>query len=244
MAAFGNADRAEFEDRPVTEQFMLAAPQFAPRPIQAWAFKSLYRNAGLFRRLGVHRPKGIEKDTRGSIRWVDGSGREMPVNTRRSGWRMSKATWGYDLVSLNHYAVRSAESFLVKSERGRANHTTREQGEAYWFRMNHNAAEDSSIRRLDAVREAETAALLVLPGVASAHTRAVAWHRNRISELKTDPDFATLYAAITSPRMQNLSRMATKFGANVHHLGPQVIPDDIAARDPREKFFFTVDFTL
>ena len=240
---FGNSDRREFVDRPVTELFTRAAPPFAPRPIQAWAFKSLYRNAGLFRRLGVHRPKGIVKETQGGIRWIDGSGRELPPNIRRSAWRMSKATWGYDLVSLNHYAVRSAESFLVKNQRGRPNHTTREQGQAYWFRMNHNAVEDTSIRHRDAAREKEKAALLRLPGVAEAHENSVLWHKNQIAQLKTVPTYATLFAEITSSRLQNLSRMATNFGANVHHLGPQVIPEEIALRDPQERFFFTVDLT-
>lgn len=40
----------------------------------------------------------------------------------RNGWRSTIETYGYDLVQLNHYAVRSAESFLVKRDRGRVNH--------------------------------------------------------------------------------------------------------------------------
>ncbi|NNE78977.1 MAG: glycosyltransferase family 2 protein [Silicimonas sp.] len=238
---FGNADRHRFEDRPVTELFPHAAPQYAPRPLQAWAFKTIYRNAGLFRRMGVHRPKGVDKAAQGQMRWVDGSGRGIPANTWRACWRVSKANWGYDMVSINHYAVRSAESFLVKRDRGRVNHTTRDQGEAYWFRMNHNAEEDRSIRRLDAARAAEMDRLLALPGVADAHRAAVDWHRDRIKTLLADPDHAALYASITSPRLENLSRMTTRFGARVHFLGPHLIPDEIAERDPKEDFFFTVE---
>ena len=235
---FGNADRHGFEDRPVTRLFPLAAPEYAPRPLQAWAFKSLYRNAGLFRRMGVHRPKGAVREA--GLVWVDGAGRPLAPAVRRGAWRMSAAQWGYGLVTLNHYAVRSAESFLVKRERGRVNHTEREQGAAYWFRMNHNAEEAPSIRRHDARVAAEKAALLALPGVADAHEAAVAWHRSRIAALRGMPDYALLYDEITSPRMERLSRMATKFGMAVHMAGPHVIPDEVANRDSADDFFWTV----
>lgn len=238
---FGNADLDEFEDTPVTQRFTRAAPAYAPRPLQAWAFKTLYRNAGLFRRLGVHRPKGLEPATQDQMRWIDGSGRDIPANTWRSCWRMSKANWGYDLVTLNHYAVRSAESFLVKRDRGRVNHVDRDQGAAYWFRMNHNAEEETSIQRYaDPVAE-EKARLMALPGVAEAHAVSVAWHQKRISALKAQPDHARLFDLITSPKLRKLSRIATYFGANVHYYGPHVIPDEIADRDPTKPFFFTVE---
>ena len=238
---FGNADQIAFQDEPVTERFTQAAPAFASRPLQAWAFKSLYRNAGLFRRLGVHRPKGLQPATQSHIRWVDGRGKDIPPNTWRACWRVSKANWGYDLVTLNHYAVRSAESFLIKRDRGRVNHVDRDQGAAYWFRMNHNAEEETSIHRHAKNVAAEKARLLALPGVAAAHAASVAWHKSRIEKLKSDPDHAELFAKITSPKLQKLSRMATFFGANVHYFGPDTIPDEIAERDPAEPFFFTVD---
>ncbi len=237
---FGNADRHHFEDAPVTERFTRCAPEYAPRPLQAWAFKTIYRNAGLFRRLGVHRPKGLVKGFRDSLVWVDANGNTLPPVIWDRAWRMSKAQWGYANATLNHYAVRSAESFLVKRDRGKVNRTRREQGLAYWFRMNHNAEEDRSIQRLAPRVAREKAALLTLPGVAEAHARSVNWHESRIAELKADPDHAEIYGQITSPRMERLSRMATCFGANVHLLGPQVIPDEIAAHDPSEPFFWSV----
>ncbi len=237
---FGNADQHGFEDRPVTERFTRCAPEFAPRPLQAWAFKTLYRNAGLFRRLGVHRPKGLVKEVGNALVWVDANGSPLPPVIWDKAWRMSKAQWGYTHATVNHYAVRSAESFLVKRDRGKVNRTEREQGLAYWFRMNHNAEENLSIRRLQPRVDQEKSALLALPGVREAHERSVAWHKARITALKADPDYVTIFEQITSPRMEHLSRMATYFGANVHLLGPQVIPDDIAGRDPSEPFFWSV----
>lgn len=240
---FGNADRTGFEDEPVVRQFTRCAPEYAPRPLQAWAFKTLYRNAGLFRRLGVHRPKGLDRAFRDSLVWVDATGAHLPPAIWDKAWRMSKAHWGYTHATLNHYAVRSAESFLVKRERGKVNRTSREQGLAYWFRMNHNAEEDRSILRISDKVAAEKSALLSLPGVAAAHEAAVHWHRERCAALRADPDYAALFEAITSPRMQHLSRIATNFGSNVHLLGPEVIPDDVAARDPSVPFYWTVKAT-
>lgn len=237
---FGNADRHGFEDRPVAEQFTRCAPEYAPRPLQAWAFKTLYRNEGMFRRLGVHRPKGLVRDFRDTLVWVDADGKRLPPVIWDKAWRMSKAQWGYGLATLNHYAVRSAESFLVKRDRGKVNRTRREQGLAYWFRMNHNADEDRSILRLSERVAAEKASLLALPGVCAAHDRAVAWHRDRIAVLRADPDYAAFYDQITSPRMEHLSRIATNFGANVHLVGPEVIPDEIAFHDPETPFYWTV----
>ncbi|MCG6883017.1 MAG: glycosyltransferase family 2 protein [Silicimonas sp.] len=238
---FGNSGIHRFEDRPVAGQFTLAAPEFAPRPQQAWAYKTLYRNAGLFRRLGVHRPKGLNAGFRETLNWVDATGTALPPVIWDRAWRANKAQWGYTHAAVNHYSVRSAESFLVKSERGKVNRTGRKQGLAYWFRMNHNAVEDRSILRLADRVAAEKASLLALPGVRDAHEEAVAWHRARIAHLAAQPEFSELYRQITSPRMEHLSRMATCFGEHVHIAGPQVIPDEIAARDPSVPFFWTVN---
>ncbi len=237
---FGNADRHGFDDIPVTEQFTRCAPEYAPRPLQAWAFKTLYRNEGLFRRLGVHRPKGMARDFRDTLNWVDAIGRPLPPAIRDKAWRMSKGQWGYSLATLNHYAVRSAESFLVKRDRGKVNRTRRDQGLAYWFRMNHNAEEDRTVQALADRVAAEKSALMALPGVRAAHEEAVGWHRSRIATLLSDPDYAEFFARITSPRMEHLSRIATYFGANVHLAGPEVIPDDIAATEAGKPFYWTV----
>lgn len=236
---FGNGDRERFDPRPVTEQFRLAAPRYAPRPLQAWGFKTLYRNNGLFRRLGVHRPRGLNVRQAADLRWADGAGRPMPPYTWTHGWRMTQESWGYDLGQINHYAVRSAESFLVKRARGRVNHTSRGQGPAYWFRMNHNQEEDTSISRYAAPAAEARAALMALPGVPELHEAAVTWHRERIEELRqSDAAFLDL---ITSDRMKRLSRLTTHFGMRVFLEGPHVIPDEIAARDPGDDFFFTID---
>ncbi len=238
---FGNSDIHEYRDRPVIAQFTRCAPQFARKPHQAWGFKTLFRQLGIFKKLGVHRPKGLRPQLWDRIAWVNGSGQPLPRQMYRNAWRSTTETYGYDLVTLNHYAVRSAESFLVKRDRGRVNHVDRDQGLAYWFRMNNNAQEDRSIGRMLPAMQAELDRLMADPEIAAAHAHAVARHRAKIAELRATDSHARFYADLTSPRMERLSRLHAHFGANVFLAGPDVIPDEIAARDPDETFFFSVD---
>ncbi|GAA0285420.1 glycosyltransferase family 2 protein [Rhodovulum strictum] len=238
---FGNGDIHCFDDAPVIAQFTRCAAEMTRKPHQAWGFKTLFRNVGLFRKLGVHRPKGLTPQHLDRIAWVNGSGQPIPRGMYRSAWRSTAETVGYDLVQLNHYAVRSAESFLVKRDRGRVNHVERDQGLAYWFRMNHNAEEDRSIQRMIPAMETERAGLLADPAIAAAHADCVAAHRAKIAELRARPDQAAFHAALTGPRMQLLSRMLGHFGTNVFLAGPESIPDAVVQTDPAPGFFFTVE---
>ncbi|NQY58984.1 glycosyltransferase family 2 protein [Cognatishimia sp.] len=238
---FGNSDQHAFHDQPIIGDFSRCAAEMTRKPHQAWGFKTLYRNLGIFKKLGVHRPKGLKPQLWEQINWVNGSGKPMPKSTFRNAWRSTKATVGYDLVTLNHYAVRSAESFLVKRDRGRVNHVDRDQGLAYWFRMNHNLQEDLSIQRMLPALKAEMDRLLTDPEIAEMHEACVAAHRAKIDELKATPNYAAFYETLTGDRMQNLSRKLQHFGANVFLAGPDVVPDEIAFEDHPEGFFFTVE---
>jgi Glycosyl transferase family 2 len=237
---FGNADVHAYEDRFLIDQFTMAAPEMVRKPHQAWGFKTLFRTIDIYKKLGVHRPKGLRPDLWDQVRWLNGSGREMPREMFRNGWRSTTDTYGYDWVSLNHYAVRSAESFLVKRDRGRVNHTDRDQGLNYWFRMNFNMVEDRSIQRMIPLARAEYDRLLADPAIRAAHDAAVAAHRAKIAELRARPDQAAFYAELTGPRMQALSRILHVFGSSVFDAGPQVIPPDLHERALPEGFYFTV----
>lgn len=240
---FGNSDVHDYVDLPITEQFLRCAPEFARKPHQAWGFKTLFQNIGLFKKMGVHRPKGLNPQLWEDINWVNGSGQPMPREMFRNGWRSTTDTYGYDLVQLNHYAVRSAESFLVKRDRGRVNHVDRDQGLAYWFRMNNNAEEDLSIqKRLPMMRDA-LARLMADPEIADAHQAAVAAHRAKIDALRSTENYAKFHAELTGRRLEKLSRLHAHFGSNVFLSGPQVVPDEVLFREPDEDWFFTVEPT-
>ncbi|OBY25692.1 glycosyltransferase family 2 protein [Leisingera sp. JC1] len=237
---FGNNDVRDFSGGLITREFTRCAHEVTRKPHQAWGFKTLFRNNSIFKKLGVHRPKGLKPQLWEDIRWVNGSGQDMPREMFRNGWRSSMSTYGYDLVQLNHYAVRSAESFLVKRDRGRVNHVDRDQGLSYWFRMNNNAEDERSIHRMIPALEAEMARLLSDPDIAAAHEFSCRKHREKIEELKPRDDMQELFRELTSEKLCKLSRMHAHFGANVFLSGPGVIPDEVAEKEPGSDFWFTV----
>lgn len=67
---FGNADVHEFDDRPIIQQFTQCAPEVIRKPHQAWGFKTLFRTIGVFKKLGVHRPKGLKPQLVDDIVWL------------------------------------------------------------------------------------------------------------------------------------------------------------------------------
>lgn len=199
---FGNRGIHAYEDVWQTEVFTACAPRYLPKPRLGWGFKSFYRPDGPFRKLGVHRPLGLDEARAHEVRWVNGAGRVMPERVlRKNEWFSRKDTIGYDLVTLNHYVLRSAESFLVKRQRGRINHVDQDQGLAYWASRNYATETDTSIHaRLPRAR-ARLAELMADRELAELHAAAVAWHRGRIDALLAEPEYRALYAAITDPTL-------------------------------------------
>ncbi len=240
---FGNGDVEEFRDELITERFTNCAPLMTRKPHQAWGFKTLFRNIGLFKKLGVHRPKGLKPQLVEQINWVNGSGARMPKEEYRNAWRSTVQTVGYNLVTLNHYALRSAESFLVKRDRGRVNHVDRDQGLAYWFRMNNNAEQDRSIYRMLPALRAEMDLMLADPDIAAAHAYSVARHRARIDELKAAPKYSAFYGDLTGDRLRRLSKMHAHFGSSVFLAGPECIPEAALSPDIAPDYFYSVPKT-
>jgi len=224
---FGNGFVRAYEDRFITEQFTRCAPQKARRPHQAWGFKTAFRDIGIYERLSVHRPKGVVEERRGEINWVDSNGRPMREAVHDSGWRASVHNWGYGLVTLNHYALRSSESYLVKKERGRVNHVDRDQGLAYWFRMNHNVEEDTSIAPKLPGAHAEFDRMMSDPDVNAAHEECVLMHRAKIIRLRSLPEYEGLLEKVESRRMQNLSLMTPQFSNAIFAEGPGAVPQEV-----------------
>ncbi len=240
---FGNSDLEHFSDDHTIRMHTKCAHQNTPKPHQAWGFKTLFRNVGLYKKLGVHRPKGLRPQLWDQISWVNGSGQPMPKSEFRNAWRSTSDTYGYDLVSLNHYAVRNAASFLVKRDRGRVNHVDRDQGEAYWFRMNNNATEDLSIQKRIPLMEEKLKKLMGDPEIAAQHRKCVRAHQKKIKKLMTIPAQREFYALLTSERMAKLSRMHQYFGASVFLAGPVSVPDEIVDADHPDDFEFAVKRT-
>jgi hypothetical protein len=205
---FGHSGVTALADLPVMAQFTHAAPRHCPKPHIAWGFKTLVRGDGAYAKLSCHRPQKPDPARADGILWVNGSGQPMPATFRDRGWRSDLATIGYDLVQLNHYALRSAESFLVKRQRGRALHVDRTIGLNYWIRMDWSHETDRSALRHLPRMQAERDRLMADAPLAALHAAAVDWHRAKAAELRAMPEFAELYAQATALRLTPLERAA------------------------------------
>ena len=205
---FGHNGIARLRDAPVIDQFDMAAPKYCPKPHTVWGFKTLFRNIGAYHKLSCHRPNKLAEGYEDKVRWVNGSGQDMTEDVLKNGWRNSKKTIGYDLVQLNHYALRSAESFLIKRQRGRALHVDRSIGLNYWVRMDWSVHRDITIKRNLPRLRSEMARLMADDQLAYWHRTGLDWHRARAQELRAQPEFEELFAQAISLSLTETERVA------------------------------------
>ena len=189
---FGHGGVAGFRDQPVTAQFQHCAPARMLHPIAATFFKSLFRPAA-FRQPGVHRPARRADHV---PLMVDGSGRPLPPVVAGNDGRLSLIgiDGGRQLAELHHYSLRSAESFVVKSDRGLPNRTDKRIDLRYWVERNFNAEHNAAALTHAPALAAEIAALKALPGVAALHEAACDWHRAAFARAFATPAGYQLYA--------------------------------------------------
>jgi hypothetical protein len=194
---FGNAGVVRYEEGFLTDQFTRAAADRTRRPPQAWGFKTMFHRE-LWEHIGVHRPKRPTVGTFEALAWVNGSGEPMPERYLAGSWRSGPDSVGYELVQLNHYALKSCESYLVKKARGRAHHGGGALGLDYWQKMNQTRIEDRSI---DAIRPAKAAIhdeLLSDPELRRLHAICCDNHRKAIRELHAQPESRVLFDSLSA----------------------------------------------
>ncbi len=176
-----------FEDKPVISQFLRSHNPDLWGADTSIEVKTLVRKDFPINYYGAHRPfHNIDLPRPQQPAWTDGSGRNIPwqfrkrENKRRI--RAFPAKGVRDFATLNHYALRSLDSYLVKNDRGDVNREYRVFDDTYWRERNDNSYFDDSILRYADQLATETEALKSLPGVRDLHDTAVALHRQRCAE--------------------------------------------------------------
>ena len=193
---FGNADQVRYEDKPITETFVKAAPLDMPWPWRSAMFKTLYRNDGTYRKLGVHRPRDPDPDRIKDAQWYDGEGRVLDdqFKTRRIFSNYGRSN--HALVQLNHYALGAMESYVLKADRGRAVHTEHLLGLDYWVERNFNIETDTSIHAIAPRSHPILNDLKSDPTLGPLHDAAVSWRRSRFEKLLLQEPFRALFARL------------------------------------------------
>jgi len=198
---FANDGVGNYVDAPVIAQFQRSHNPDIWCGDVAIEVKSLVRRDFPLQYYGAHRPffkKTLAADKRPT--WTDGSGREVPhkflvaANTRRI--RRFPAQGARAHATLNHYALRSLDSYLVKNDRGDVNRENRAFDDTYWRERNDPAFEDTSIQRyLPALTQA-LEALKSDPEIRALHDDCVARHRARRDALLTQDSYRDMRTAL------------------------------------------------
>ncbi|MFQ6548734.1 glycosyltransferase family 2 protein [Aestuariibius sp. 2305UL40-4] len=171
QVVFGNAGIQEFVDAPVTMQFFRRfdfsgdSPRLYP---MMFGLKTLAHNRGdIYSRFTNHIPR-LKKPIDPGLIWMDGGGkpvdprflnsqtRSYPVYMHRSKdpktGKVQKTRKLYDaggpthdLGYVNHYALKSLESFVVQSRRGDAVNPEIRRDVSYWRSYDRNDVEDRTI---------------------------------------------------------------------------------------------------
>lgn len=205
---FGHNGVTTLQDEFVIDQFDGAAPKFCPKPHTVWGFKTMFRNLGAYQKISCHRPNKLVEDRRDQVKWINGSGRDMTREAIDKGWRSSVKSIGYDMIQLNHYALRSAESYLVKRQRGRALHVDRSIGLNYWIRMDWSDNRDITIKRNLPRLQDEYDRLMQDADLRKWHEFGRDWHRRKADELHGIEEFSDLYNQALKIRLTETERVA------------------------------------
>lgn len=190
---FGSAGVVDWNRAPVTEQYLMAAPQTWNK---GWGVKTLFAFDAEFWKLGIHRPKMKTKHIKtsfpDSVKWLTGSGIEMEDYFKFRGWRSISRTVGYDWVQLSHYAIKSVDSYAIRKMRGNVNNKADKYNSDYWSLQDRNEVKDDTMLRYSVRRREIVAQLLQDPDLNQLHLAALLRAETRLEELRKTDEYHQL----------------------------------------------------
>ena len=208
---FGSGGIVEWSRAPVTEQYLMAAPTTWNK---GWGVKTLFTFDADYWKLGIHRPKiknrHIDTPFPDTVHWLNGSGLPMEDYFKFRGWRSITRTVGYDWVQLNHYAVKSVDSYAIRKMRGNVNNKKDKYNSDYWSLQDRNEVRDETMLRYSDERNRIIDILLGDPVLARLHDAAVERAEARLSELKTTDAYRELVSDLAAASAVPISQIVAK----------------------------------
>ncbi len=187
---FGSAGLVDWSRAPVTEQYTRAAP---PLWNKGWGVKTLFKFDPDYWKLGIHRPsiknKHLETGFPDTVKWLNGSGQPMEDYFKFRGWRSIRRTLGYDWAQMNHYAIKSIDSYAVRKFRGNVNNKKDKYNADYWALQDRNEVEDTAILRHADRRRQIMDELLTDPVLAKLHYAALERVEATLADYKKTRDY-------------------------------------------------------
>lgn len=208
---FGSGGVVDWSRAPVTEQYLRAAP---PLWNKGWGVKTLFRFDPEHWRLGIHRPviknKYLETGFPDKVHWLNGSGVPMESYFKYRGWRSIKRTLGYNWAQMNHYAIKSVDSYALRQLRGNVNNKKNKYNADYWALQDRNEVEDLHILRHKVRRAGVMEALLTDEVLGALHQDAVERVERTLDEYKATPAYAELKAGLLEASRVPIGRIVAK----------------------------------
>jgi hypothetical protein len=178
----------------VTEQFPRHGTLTPGKRKARVGVKSLTRLSGRIRQIRNHRPdlNSPAKD----VIWLDGSGRQMTDLADDPELNGVDCRERRDLVTLEHYPLRSLDSYLVKIFRGDVVIANKKVSERYWRMRNLDELHAHDLGPGIARARAVHARFEADNRLMDLHRACCDAHAARIDELLTIPEFAERRAKI------------------------------------------------
>jgi len=200
---FANCGVGKYSDTPVISQFSSSHNPDLWTTDHAIEVKTLIRKDFPVRYFGAHRPfLPRNMDQKNLPSWTNGSGLEVPKTFKnaenKDRMRKFPANGVRRLATLNHYALRSLDSYLVKNDRGDVNREHRNFDDLYWRERNDDAYQDKSIQRHLPALSKEIDALKADKRIAELHAASVRKHRATLKRLMGTPAFVDLRKSLES----------------------------------------------
>jgi hypothetical protein len=195
----------------VTEQYLYAAPTMWNK---GWGVKTLFQFDPDYWILGIHRPKIKNKHLKArfpdSVKWLNGSGRPMEDYFKFRGWRSIVRTVGYDWAQMNHYAVKSIDSYAIRKFRGNVNNKKDKYNSEYWALQDRNEVFDDTILRHGQRRREILDQLLRDPELRRLHFSSVERAEARLAQFKATPAYDGLVSELNSASAVPITQVVAK----------------------------------
>lgn len=186
---FGTGGKRDFEDLPVHRQFLRACGR--DHGLSCWV-KSIFRRPEWFDVLRPHGPRrlSLERAGRGwgdlGMRWITADGQVLEEWQPDGEYvrRIPAERVNHSVAQINHYMLRSAETYSLKAGTPSPAALKDRYNESYFARADEGDDLDDSALRHSADWEKVWREAMALPDVARLHALCCDDHRRLIAERK------------------------------------------------------------
>ena len=208
---FGSGNVVDWSRDPVTEQYLYAAP---PTWNKGWGVKTLFKFDPDKWKIGIHRPsiknKHLETGFPDTVNWLNGSGQPMEDYFKFRGWRSIRRTVGYQWAQMNHYAVKSVDSYAIRKFRGNVNNKKDKYNADYWSLQDRNEVYDDKILRYTERRKQIMDELLTDPVLSRLHYAAIEKVEARLEEYRATDAYAELKQSLLEASEVPITQIVAK----------------------------------